>query len=157
MYIIIIYLSCLLTFQNDFYANVIGVSDGDTITVLTDDNKQIKIRLDGIDCPESRQDFGNKAKKTISDLIFNRRVLIKPSGKDSYGRMLAYVFINEISINKKLIELGMAWHYKKYNKDYELAQLEVNAREKKVGLWGHPNPIAPWDFRKVKKVPLPSE
>lgn len=54
-------------------------------------------------------------------------------------------------VNKQLLSLGMAWHYKQYNKDQELARLETEAREKKIGLWSQPNPTPPWDFRHNKK------
>jgi endonuclease YncB( thermonuclease family) len=138
----------ILTIQNEtFTAKVIGVTDGDTIVVLTDDNKQIKIRLEGIDCPETKQDFGTKAKQTTVDLCFKKTVRVEQSGTDKYGRMLAFVFVGDTCINNQLIKEGMAWHYKQYNKDPELAKLEVEARKKKVGLWSHEDVIAPWDFR----------
>lgn len=139
----------LLFVQNEtFTAKVIGVTDGDTIVVLTNENKQIKIRLEGIDCPETKQDFGTKAKQATVDLCFQKIVKVKQSGTDRYGRMLAFVFVDEVCINKELLKQGMAWHYKKYNSDPELAQLEEKARKKKIGLWSQNNPTAPWDFRK---------
>ena len=149
---LILFLSFLvLSIQNEtFTAKVIGVTDGDTIVVLTDDNKQIKIRLEGIDCPESKQDFGTKAKQLTVDLCFQKTVRIEQSGTDRYDRMLAFVFVDNVCINNELIKQGMAWHYKQYNKDPELAKLEVDAREKKVGLWSMKDPVAPWDFRHKK-------
>lgn len=147
---LIIILSLLLfAVQNEiFTAKVIGVTDGDTIVVLTDENKQIKIRLEGIDCPETKQDFGTKAKQVTVDLCFQKTVRVEQSGTDHYGRMLAFVFVNDVCINNELLKQGMAWHYKKYNKNNELAKLETEARNKKVGLWSMNDPIAPWDFRK---------
>lgn len=140
-----------LAIQNEkFTAKVIGVTDGDTIVVLTDEKKQIKIRLEGIDCPESNQDFGTKAKQATVDLCFQKNVRVEQSGTDRYGRMLAFVFVDDVCINKELIKLGMAWHYKQYNKDQELAKLEIEAREKGVGLWSMNDPVAPWDFRHKK-------
>jgi endonuclease YncB( thermonuclease family) len=138
-----------LVIQNEtFTAKVIGVTDGDTIVVLTNDNKQIKIRLEGIDCPETKQDFGTKAKQLTVDLCFQKTVRIEQSGTDRYGRMLAFVFLDDVCINKELIKQGMAWHYKQYNKDQELASLEEKARNRKIGIWSQNNPVAPWDFRK---------
>lgn len=140
-----------LAIQNEkFTAKVIGVTDGDTIVVLTDEKKQIKIRLEGIDCPESNQDFGSKAKQATVDLCFQKNVRVEQSGTDRYERMLAFVFVDDVCINKELIKLGMAWHYKQYNKDQELAKLEIEAREKGVGLWSMNDPVAPWDFRHKK-------
>ena len=65
-----------------------------------------------------------------------------------YGRTLVYVYIGDVCVNKKLLELGMAWHFKKYNKDPELTKLEIEEREKKIGLWAQPNPMPPWEWRK---------
>jgi endonuclease YncB( thermonuclease family) len=138
----------ILSASDSFTGNVVKITDGDTIVVLTSDNKQVKIRLEGIDCPESNQDFGNRAKQAVSDLCFGREVVIVKSGEDRYGRTLGYVFVGDVNVNKELLRLGLAWHYKQYNKDTELASLELAARNKKIGLWSHPNPVAPWDFRR---------
>jgi endonuclease YncB( thermonuclease family) len=145
---LLIFLTFAFIASDTFNAKVIGITDGDTIVVLTSDNQQIKIRLEGIDCPEMKQDFGNKAKQATSDLCYGKRVSIHKSGTDRYGRTLAYVYVEDRCINKELLKLGMAWHFKKYNSDQELAQLEIDARERKVGIWSQQDPIAPWDFRK---------
>jgi endonuclease YncB( thermonuclease family) len=134
--------------NDKFTAKVIGVTDGDTIVVLTNDKQQIKIRLEGIDCPESNQDYGERAKQATVQLCFGKEVTVQKSGEDRYGRTLAYIYIGNVCINKQLLSLGMAWHYKQYNKDTELAKLEIEAREKKAGLWSQPNPTPPWDWRK---------
>jgi endonuclease YncB( thermonuclease family) len=148
------FITCLfiLLFQNiEFDGKVIGIVDGDTIIVLNENNEQIKIRLEGIDCPESNQDFGNRAKQEVSGLCFKKNVHVIQSGTDRYGRMLANIYLNDLCINKELLKRGMAWHFKKYNSDAELAKLEIEARKEKIGLWSHPNPEAPWDFRARKK------
>jgi len=145
---------CVLLFllgSDSFTAKVIGVIDGDTIVVLTNDKQQIKIRLEGIDCPESNQDYGNRAKQATVELCFGKEVTVQKTGVDQYGRTLAYIYVGDLCVNKQLLSLGMAWHYKQYNKDQELAKLETEAREKKMGLWSQPNPTAPWDFRHNKK------
>ena len=138
----------LLSATTTFTGKVIKVTDGDTIVVLTEDKKQVKIRLEGIDCPESNQDFGNKAKQAVSDLCFGKEVTIIKSGEDRYGRTLAFVFVGDVNVNKELLRQGLAWHYKYFNKDEELAKLEQEARQKKIGLWSLANPVAPWDFRR---------
>lgn len=145
---LLFFLTVFLFQQEIFQAKVIGITDGDTIIVLTKDKKQVKIRLEGIDCPEMKQDFGTKAKQATSDLCFGKQVSIHKSGVDRYGRTLAYVYVGDTCINKELLKLGMAWHFKKYNGDQKLAQLEILAREKKVGLWSQQDPIAPWEWRK---------
>lgn len=135
-----------------FNAKVIRITDGDTIVVLTDKKEQVKIRLDGIDCPEKAQAYGLKAKQATSDLCFNKNVRISKSGVDRYGRTLAFVYVDNVCVNKELIKRGLAWHFKKYNKDPELAKLEVKAKVAKVGLWAPGNAIAPWNWRKTKKT-----
>jgi micrococcal nuclease len=147
------FISCLTVVflaSNVFNAKVIGITDGDTIVVLTEDKQQVKIRLEGIDCPESKQDFGDRAKQATSDLCFGKMVRIESTGKDRYGRTLAFVYVGKECVNKELLKSGMAWHYKKYNNDSELAKLETEAREQKVGLWAQQDSIATWDFRSNK-------
>ena len=141
----------LLTPTDSFTAKVIKITDGDTIVVLTEDKKQVKIRLEGIDCPESNQDFGNRAKQLVSDLCFGKEVTIVKTGEDRFGRTLAFVFAGDVNINKELIKQGMAWHYKYFNKDKVLAMLEEQAKKSKIGLWSQPNPVAPWEFRRNRK------
>lgn len=127
---------------------VIRITDGDTIVILTEDKQQVKVRLDGIDCPESSQDFGTRAKQATSDLCFGKEVRIEKSGEDRYGRTLGFVYVGNVGVNKELLRQGMAWHYKYYNKDQEYAKLETDAQKAKVGLWSQPNPTPPWDFRR---------
>lgn len=133
-----------------FKAKVIGVTDGDSIIILTDDSLQLKIRLEAIDCPEMNQDFGTKAKQTTVDICFGKQVTIQKTGLDRYGRTLAFVYVGDTCINNYLIDCGMAWHYKKYNNDSVLADLENRAQLMKIGLWSQLNPIPPWDWRRKK-------
>lgn len=133
----------------DFSGKCVGISDGDTIRVLKD-GKEIKIRLEGIDCPETHQDYGAKAKEFTSGLVFGKDVLVKEKEQDKYGRTVATVFVGEKNLNLELVKAGFAWHYKEYSKDKSLANAEKEAREKKVGLWAMENPVPPWEFRKGK-------
>jgi len=87
-------------------------------------------------------------KQAVSDLCFNKEVTIIKSGEDRYGRTLGFVFIGDVNVNKELLKKGLAWHYKHFNKDEELAKLEQAAKDNKVGLWSQPNPIAPWEYRR---------
>lgn len=131
-------------------AKVVGVADGDTITVLND-HTQIKIRLQGIDCPEKRQAFGTKAKQFTSDMVFGKVVTIKPTDTDRYGRTVAWVLVNGLNLNEEIVLAGFAWHYKKYSKDEDLAEAESEARANKAGLWSDPYAMPPWEFRRSKK------
>lgn len=147
---LILFLSFFIYLSNTFYAKVVGVHDGDSITVLTSSNQQIKVRFEGIDCPELKQDFGQRAKQYTSSLCFQKQVRVVTTGKDRYGRTLAFVYIGNTCINEELLKAGMAWHFKKYNTNSELARLEKAAHSKKIGLWSQPSPIPPWEFRKKK-------
>lgn len=150
-------LTCLLfAFQvagaAGFSGQVVGVSDGDTISVLHD-GKAEKIRLNGIDCPESHQDFGQRAKQFTSDLAFNKTVTIEVSDHDKYGRTVGDVILPDgRNLNRELVRAGFAWWYKKYSKDQSLGELEAEARAAKRGLWQNFAPVAPWDFRHGKKT-----
>jgi endonuclease YncB( thermonuclease family) len=143
---------------DDFTGKVVGVSDGDTITVLVD-RTPVKIRLFGIDCPETRQDFGRRAKSVTSELAFGKVVTIHPSRKDRYGRTVAYVILPDgRNLNHELVRRGVAWWYRKYAPhDFVLSKLEAEARAAKIGLWSQPNPTPPWDWRRSSKPTLPPE
>jgi len=145
--LLLLTLTLLLSETKSYFGTVIGVADGDTIIVLIDPDKQIKVRLEGIDCPELSQAFAEDAKLATVALCFKKRVRVDKTGIDKYGRTLAFVYVNDICINKELLKEGMAWHYKEFNNDPELAKLEEDAKAKKIGLWEQTSPIPPWDYR----------
>jgi endonuclease YncB( thermonuclease family) len=128
---------------------VVGVSDGDTITILHDDYSQEKIRLFGIDCPEKSQAFGQRAKQFTSSQVYGKVVTIRRMAEDRYGRTVAWVFVGKTNVNEELVKAGYAWHFRKYSNDLELQRLEDDARNAKRGLWFDPNPIPPWEFRRT--------
>jgi len=135
---------------------VVGVHDGDTITLLTAEKEQVKVRLEGIDAPELKQAFGNASKQSLSDLVFGKLVRLEVAGKDRYKRTLGHVFVGETWVNLAQVKKGFAWHYKKYSKDAEIGEAEAEAREARLGVWKDASPVAPWDWRSVgkKKSPL---
>ena len=138
---------------NEFYAKVVGVSDGDTFKVLYQENQEVKVRLGHIDAPEMGQPFGKSAKKFASDLCFGKEVkIVKQKKKDRYQRIIAEVFVGETNINKEIVRAGYAWHFKKYSLDKEYDKIEAEARENKRGLWQDKNPVAPWTWRDIKKT-----
>lgn len=142
-----LFLACGLLFG--FSAKVIKVSDGDTITVLTQNKESIKVRLYGIDAPETKQDFGKASKQYLSSLIAGRIVEVKSNGQDRYGRVLGTIYLDNADINAKTVEEGYAWAFVKYSKIY--AAQQSKAIKNKAGLWRQKDPQAPWDFRKAKK------
>lgn len=142
-----------------FSAKVIGVHDGDTITVLHS-GKPERIRLHGIDAPELSQDFGRQAKKACSDLCFGKVVSIETTAKDRYGRTVAVVTApGGINVNQELVKRGYAWWYREYAPNSkELPKLEEAARKAKLGLWTQGNPVPPSEFRRTEyqqKHPAP--
>lgn len=149
-------LSCLVLDPSgasaDFRGKVVGVHDGDTITVLHNANGE-RVRLNAIDCPELGQPFGYQAKKLASELMFGQEVTVKETGHDRYGRTLGTVILNDgRAINQLLVSEGACWWYRKFAvENIELRNLEDQARLQKRGLWIESNPIPPWDWRKAKK------
>ena len=119
---------------------VVRVVDGDSITVLHD-GKGEQIRLYGIDCPEKRQDFGNRAKQFTSNLVFSKVVDVSPVTTDRYGRTVAFVRVRDTLVNEELIRAGLAWVYTKYCDRaicQEWKKLEEEARKARRGLWSMP-------------------
>jgi endonuclease YncB( thermonuclease family) len=136
---------------------VVGVADGDTITVLDATNTKHKIRLQGIDAPEKAQAFGQKSKQSLHELVHSKQVTVEFQKKDQYGRTLGKVLLNGNDICLEQIKLGMAWHYKQYESTQpkedraQYRQTEQDAKASKVGLWNDKNPIPPWEFRRKEK------
>ena len=130
---------------------VIKIADGDTLTLLTDSDKKIRIRLAGIDTPERKQPFGNTAKNALAKLVFQKKILIETQTKDRYGRIVGTVFLDNQNVNNELIRQGMAWVYKKYTDNEILYELEAQAKTRRIGLWADETPIAPWDWRRGKR------
>ncbi len=130
---------------------VVGISDGDTLTVLDPSNSQFKIRLAAIDAPEKLQPFGQRGKQKLSDLCYGKHASVQVVSIDRYGRTVGDVDCAGINANQAMVESGFAWVYRKYDKGHEhLYPLEEEARNARRGLWADPNPTAPWDWRKAK-------
>jgi endonuclease YncB( thermonuclease family) len=130
-----------------FAAIVVGISDGDTVTVLIN-RRQFKIRLDAIDAPEIGQDFGSKSKSHLSALIFGKVITGKTLGQDKYDRNLCRLFVGDIAVNSEMIRSGLAWHYVEYSDDQELASLQSQAIAQRANIWSESGPIPPWEWRR---------
>jgi len=137
---------------------VIGISDGDTITILVQGHEQYTVRLAAIDCPEKTQSFGNRAKRVLSEKVFGHNVRIENRGKDQYGRSLGIVMMGDIDINEYMISQGLAWHYKKYadkqppEEADRYSRAEEIAKQNKKGFWIQDNPTPPWQYRNENKI-----
>lgn len=152
------FLFCFVTvcvFSQNITAEVIGVKDGDTVVILVED-KPVTVRLAHVDAPEKNQPYGAAAKKFTSEFCFGKIVTIIGDGKkDRNGRWIAEIFYRNQNLGKVLVRNGLAWHFKRYSKNAVYAELELNARQKKKGLWQEENAAAPWDWRKYPELRKP--
>lgn len=139
-----------VSIANTINGKVVGIADGDTFTLLDQNNVQHKIRLAEIDAPENSQPFGKASKKCLSDLIFDKFVKVEYTERDRYQRIIGKVYIGQLYISEEMITAGLAWHYKKYSNSEKLADLEIIAKNNKIGLWSDPGAIAPWEWRRNK-------
>lgn len=148
--IILTILLAVPVFAGEFVGQVMGVIDGDTIDVLHDGQAE-RIRLNGIDCPEKGQAYGQKAKHAASDLVFGKEVTIHTFGKDKYGRTIGEVLLPDgTNVNHELVKDGWCWWYRKYAPgNMVLEGLETEAREAGKGLWVDPLPVPPWEWRNI--------
>lgn len=165
---LIFFCGFLLSFglsASEILGRVVAVSDGDSITVLASDNRQVKVRLAGIDAPERGQSFGQSSRRNLSDLVFGKEVRVSVVDKDRYGRIVGIVYVpvpgpnGEIVIDVDLaqIESGHAWAYRSYlrtlpaetAKRYVAA--EDNAKARRQGLWIEKDPDPPWEWRREKR------
>ena len=136
---------------------VVSVADGDTITVLDSTDTQHRIRLEGIDAPESHQAFGSRSKQNLSAMVFGKYVMVVYQKTDQYGRLVGKILLDGRDINLEQVKGGMAWHYKEYQReqtpeDRELyARAEDEARSARRGLWVDENPTEPSQFRREQR------
>jgi micrococcal nuclease len=130
-----------------FAQKVIGIADGDTLTLLID-RKPLKVRLANIDAPERSQAFGERARQSLSDLCFGKEASYERQDMDQYGRVVALVTCNGVEANRTQVERGMAWVYPKFTRNPALVPLQEQARR---GLWTDNDPVAPWDYRRSAK------
>jgi len=132
---------------------VTRIIDGDSILVTDSKLVEYEVQLEGIDAPELKQDFGKESTEGLTKLLKGKTVRLTWKSKDNFERLLAQVYDGEKHINMEMIKSGMAWHFKRYNKDETLAEAESEAKEAKKGLWAMESPVAPWDYRKENKAP----
>lgn len=144
----------LAAWSAELKGRVVVVVDGDTLVVLDSSNTQHKIRLAGIDCPERKQPWGQRAKQALSDQVFNNQVTVEWDKVDRYGRTVGKILTDDRDVNLALVRDGMCWWYRKYAGEqspvdrglYEAA--ETAARDKRRGLWTDPDPVPPWEWRR---------
>ena len=137
--------------------SVVRITDGDMLVVLDSNKIQHKVRLMGIDAPEEKQAYGKKSRDNLSALVAGRYVVVEYDDRDRYKRILGKIMLSGKDMNLEQVASGMAWHYKEYQDEQSRAdqlmysEAEVDARNAKRGLWYDPEPIPPWEYRKLKK------
>lgn len=132
-----------------FLASVIGITDGDTLTVLHD-RDPVKIRIAEIDAPEKKQPFGTRSKQALSDMCFGKQAEVIPQATDRYGRTVARVRCDGQDVSETQVLGGMAWVFDRYVTDRSLYRLQDEAKAARRGLWVDSGPIPPWEWRKNK-------
>ena len=135
---------------NSTTGKVIAILDGDTYDILLHGNKTLRIRMEGIDAPERGMPFYRVAKNYLGKLCFEKNVRLETTGKDNRGRTLAFSYLDDgTELGHEMIKAGLAWHFKKYSADPVLSNLEIEARNSKLGLWADVHPMPPWDNRRL--------
>lgn len=130
---------------------VVSVTDGDTIKILRD-GRETKIRLYGVDTPEKKQAFGQKAKDFTASLVAGKMVEVESVDQDRYGRTVGIVTVAGKILNEELVKNGFAWVYRQYCRRGECqawTMEESQARAARIGLWADPTPPPPWEWRKT--------
>ena len=151
----LLFLLCILSTAHaeTLVGRVVGVHDGDTLTLLNDQKHQTKVRLAEIDTPESAQPYGSRAKQALSDLVFGKAVLVDVQDIDRYGRTVGRVSVSGTDVNAAMVASGAAWVYREYSRDPELLRLEAEAKAAGRGLWGLPEAqrTPPWEWRRAQR------
>jgi endonuclease YncB( thermonuclease family) len=133
---------------------VVGVADGDTITVIDASRNSYRIRLAAIDAPERGQPFGQVSRQALAARVFHREVTVLWSKHDRYDRIVGKVMVDGVDVNLAQVADGMAWHYRLYQREqsredaHAYAEAEAWARKRGLGLWADPKPVPPWLFRR---------
>jgi endonuclease YncB( thermonuclease family) len=113
--------------------------------------KKYRIRLRGIDAPESAMPYGKEAKEELTKILEGKCLTVLVFDQDQYGRCVGDIYCNGIFVQEQMLKKGLVWHYKAYDRRQELDQWEKEARAKRVGLWASSHPEMPWEWRKNRR------
>ncbi len=147
------FVSVTVSHAESLAGRVVGIADGDTLTILDSSNQQHRIRLSGIDAPEKRQPFGSRAKESLSALAFGKGATVEWSKRDRYGRIVGKVTVNGEDVGLQQLQSGLAWWYRQYAREQNAqdraiyAQAEDAARATRLGVWSDPQAVPPWEYR----------
>jgi len=145
------------TVLEGFSGEVVKVIDGDTLDIRDDQGNEIRVRLAGIDAPESDQPYGQAARRNLSSMVSGRTVIIQSGKVDDYGRQVGVVWLDGDDICLEQLKAGLAWWYE-YHKDEQsradqiaYANAEREAQGAERGLWSEADPINPYQWRQGKR------
>ena len=129
---------------------VTKVHDGDTLWAVQG-KERVKVRLAGIDAPESDQKRGKEARDFLAGMVLGKEVELEGAGKDRYGRMVAKVRCEGKDVNMEMVKAGMAWRYEEYDKEGAYEAAEGEARRERRGVWQDADPVKPGEWRRQKR------
>ncbi len=153
--------ACFPAVAVEWVGTVVGIADGDTLTLLDRSKSQHRIRLDGIDAPERSQPYGQRARQSLAGLAQGRNALADCAKTDRYGRAVCRVTVDGVDVGLEQVRRGFAWHYLRYaNEQAEAdrtayARAERRAREERAGLWSYSAPTPPWEYRRQQRDSSP--
>ena len=154
---VLVLLAVLLTsfpaWAAELTGRVVGLADGDSLTLLTPERRQVRVRLGEIDTLESRQPYGGRAWHALSELVFGKDARVVVQDTDRYGRTVGRVYAGPVDVNAEMVRQGAAWVYRQYNRDAALLQLEAEAKAARRGLWALPEAerTPPWEWRAAER------
>lgn len=157
--LLLVLLTFILSFAQTetITAKVVGVVDGDTVTVILPGGSQQQVRLQGIDAPELNQPFGAEARHYLSSLLLDKKIRLEWNKRDAYGRIIGKILISGHDVSLEMIRAGFAWHYKQYEGEQSVADrqlyaaAETEARASARDLWQGSAPVPPWNFREQER------
>lgn len=150
--VLAIALFCTLSQAEEFSGKVVKVMDGDTISVMRGGDP-VSVRLYGIDAPEDQQTFSELVSRKCAEMCLNKEVSIIIRDTDKYQRLVADVILpGGKNLNHEMVRQGYAWWYREYARDdKQLQMLEYLAKKEKTGVWSAADPVAPWEYRRIRE------
>ena len=134
---------------NALQGTVVRVTDGDSLWLEpSPPGAPVELRLQDIDAPEICQAWGPEAKRALQDLVLNKAVSVRVSGRDTHGRTLGTLYLDALNVNKALVQEGHAWSNRyKYDRGPYVAD-ERMAKALSRGFNGNAGAVMPRDFRR---------
>ena len=147
-----LFLACILVSgvagADTLTGRVVSVADGDTLTLVTDGNKRLRVRLADIDAPERKQRFGARSRQSLIELCLKKPAEVVTRARDDYKRFIGAVHCSGVDAASEQVKRGMAWvSARQTSAVTPLYELETIARLRQVGLWADDEPTPPWEWR----------